>query len=161
MAIEAGEYEAVVVGGIRNIIIDYVDGEGASTTREIVPIRLRGDINAAQKFSVTHIDARCLTARAQRTFRVDRLKSIADARTGEELSLNEWLKTLQIKDPVATSLAPVRSNAVEPQIEYVQVRRGPRWRWLIILLVIGYVIGRYRLIRWALRAAGQHWGLWL
>lgn len=161
MAIQAGEYEADVIGGVRNIIIDYVDGEGVSTTREIIPFQLRGDINDAQKFNITHIEARCLIAKARRTFRVDRLRSIADARTGEEYTLNEWLKTLQIKDPVPISLVPAKPELLPSQIEYIQVLRGPRWRWLIILLLVGYAIGRYRLLRWALKAAGQHWGLWL
>ncbi|WP_066651746.1 WYL domain-containing protein [Sphingomonas sp. CCH10-B3] len=161
MGVQAGEYEATVIGGVRNIIVDYVDGEGVASTREIVPFKLRGTINTAQKFKILYIEARCLTAKANRTFRVDRLRSIADARTGEMLSLDDWLKAVQIKDPVAITLDRAVEAPVTPQVEYVQVRRGPRWRWLIILLMIGYVIGRYRLIRWALRAAGQHWGLWL
>ncbi|WP_337137678.1 hypothetical protein [Sphingomonas aquatica] len=67
----------------------------------------------------------------------------------------------QPESSVGEQSAASSSPTTVPVTEQLVVRRGPRWRWLIILLVIGYVIGRYRLIRWALRAAGQHWGLWL
>lgn len=161
MTRQAGVYETKLLGRRRNIIVDYVDGEGEATTREIAPFALRGTVGATGRYKVTHIEARCLTAKARRTFRIDRVRAMADALTGEEISIERWLATLDTAEPVLVTSEPTERPTSDPQIEYVEVRRGPRWRWLIILLLVGYAIGRYRLIRWALRAAGQHWGLWL
>lgn len=161
MTLPHGVYERTLIGRVRKILIDYVDVNGVATTREIVPFMVRGEIGESQTLIVTHVHARCLTAKARRTFRVDRIEAMEDSETGETLTLLPWLRSLEMGAPIPTKLdAPVHDTS-EPQIEYVEIRRGPRWRWLIILLVVGYVIGRYRLIRWALRAAGLHWGLWL
>lgn len=137
-------------------IIDYVDAGGEASTRRIVPQLLSGDLNGS-RLDVTHIDAHCLKAKAGRTFRVDRIRSVCDPDTGEQLALLDWLQRLE--------LGPVQQDereALQPATEATPAPR-PRspWRWIVAALLIGYAMGRLRLIHILLVATHLQWGRWL
>lgn len=139
-----------------HVIIRYVDAQGDLSVREILPLALEGSVEG-KTFNAEYILSHCYLAKASRTFRIDRIRELADAKSGEILDLIEWLGSLPMTGPPQSAeAAPADADAITPE------KRAPlRWKLLVLIFVIGYAIGRFRLIRLALHAAGKHWGLWL
>lgn len=137
--------------GAGRVLIHYVDAQGDRTVREIRPLALEGHLEG-HTFSAQCIEAHCYSAKATRTFRIDRIQELADPRSGEVLDLIPWLQGLPMAGPLRAEEVEA-TDAVAPRRQF--------WRWLILALTIGYAIGRFRLIRWGLHAAGKKWGLWL
>lgn len=139
-----------------SVIIRYVDAQGDPSVREIRPIALEGEFSG-KAFKARCVIAHCYSAKATRTFRVDRIQELADAKTGEVRDVNEWIGSLPMSGQPRDDVALTSSET----FEIVQPRPTIPWKLLLAVLVIGYAIGRFRLIRWALHAAGKKWGLWL
>lgn len=138
----------------RRILLDYVDADRKSSHREIVPFELCGEVREGQAFA-TMINAYCLSRRANRSFRVDRIVSVGDAETGEILDTDEWVDHLAAG---ATFPSEDSDVAGDPP------RSEPARRSLAALFwcaVLGYIIGRTRVIGVVLAHFHQHWGVWL
>lgn len=157
-------------GSCPPVLLDYVDGQGERSMRTIAPVAVilkRERVTSPQDL---YLEGRCSTAKALRTFRADRIASLADAATGELLNLSAWLDNLQLGEANAfawpTNADAGSSPSVIEENETVEDAswRPSRWltaRTVAIALVIGYLIGRLRTIRWLLHLFHGHKGLWL
>jgi predicted DNA-binding transcriptional regulator YafY len=137
----------------RKVIIDYVDANGEASRRTIVPLVIAGSF-AGGRLDVLYIEARCLTANATRTFRIDRIQELSDAATGEVLDLLEWARGLEV-GPL--SLAD-QAEPAEQTTAAVGARSSSHLWLLAAALVAGYLIGRFRILHVLLVATHQHWG---
>lgn len=148
---------SIRAGSSRALLLEYTDGNGAMTRRTVEPVALllpdSGKLNLGQSY----IYARCRDKRGMRQFRLDRVTALADARTGELLELDAWLDSLQLGP--ATPWNEIGEGAAIPALP--PARPARRVRWIILALLMGYAIGRLRLIRMLLLALDQHAGLWL
>lgn len=142
-----------ITGRAPAVIIEYTDSAGEQSVRQIAPLAIGGKLNGSE-FLAEYVIARCKKARAQRTFRCERIDTIADAKSGELIGLARWLQSLDLAPIEPYELGDELS---EPPAEPVQtiVRRGFRLRWVLIALLVGYAIGRWRIIR--LVAIAMHW----
>ncbi|RUN77302.1 WYL domain-containing protein [Sphingomonas sp. TF3] len=140
----------------RKVIIDYVDANGEESRRTIVPLLIAGSF-AGGRLDVLYVEARCLTAKAKRTFRIDRIRELSDAATGEVLDLLEWARGLEV-GPLSLV------DEAEPVEEITSAARvrSPSRLWLVAaMLLAGYLIGRFRILHLLLVATHMHWGRWL
>lgn len=151
---------AILGDGSRRVLIEYEDAQGVKSERIVVPLALAGN-DGANIFNAVHLFARCETARAQRTFRLDRIIAMADASTGEVITLRRWLDTLQLGDAEPQEGFEPEAPPSEAIVATGRRRRGVGVSWVLLALSTGYLIGRFRLVRWILRSLHQHWGLWL
>lgn len=166
------------VQALRMLIL-YMDGQGDASEREIIPLALVSDRESRGGFRARYMIAHCETARASRTFRLDRIHALADATTGEELNLWTWLNTLPLgpahdftwEETHERPPGPVRTEApraiqvhdiVGPDTSPIHAtRRKRRWKLILLLFVLGYAIGRLRLIRAVILLTHYRHGLWL
>lgn len=149
----------VIAGSAKRIMIEYVDADGEASSREIMPIWLGGTQSNAKTFNATHLEAHCYTRRSHRTFLLRRIQSVSDPRTGEVFEVAEWFKALQLGDLLPLEgRAPAANETVEPAAAS-RVGFGPRS--IAVAILIGYMIGRLRIIQWLLALSHQKWGRWL
>lgn len=84
---------------MRRVFIRYSDAKGDITERIIQPLFARGEIDpdaADMRVTVSKVDARCETTRAKRTFFINRIEQVADFKTGEVMTPDNWVKTLSV-----------------------------------------------------------------
>jgi len=138
----------IVGGEARRSYITYRDAKGQASGRVIVPLAVQGRISLGPRsFSVTHIDARCETKKAKRTFRVDRIEEIADFETGEVMTLTTWASRLNLDETeIARGLqiaerldAQAREQAELEEVQFRQWRRDRTMRkaikWAVVVIV--------------------------
>lgn len=144
-----------IVGRSDLLLIEYVDGAGASSSREVLPLSLEGEDTSPTRFEPSYLEAFCHLRNDHRTFRLDRIRSIGSATTGEMLDLPTWLNSLRLGPPVQIDEQHTEEFDEQPVI------RGWGWRWLIGALLVGYALGRWRMVSRILTEFGFSWGKWL
>lgn len=147
-----------VVGRPGPVVIEYSDAEGEDSTREIVPLEVGGNAHN-DEFFVTYLIAQCRQARARRTFRIDRIRSIANAATGEVIELSSWVRSLELGPVEPGDRKPVESGNHDNGRR--EQRFGLKKRWVIVALLVGYAIGRWRLARMVALMLHWHWARWI
>ncbi len=177
-------------GTARPVLLEYVDGIGDQSMRSVMPLAIA--INESRKTpSSTYLQARCSIAKAVRTFRFDRIKSLIDPDDGEVFFVADWLASLQLGngqsfalfdeyseddeadqhpeiDPSPSGFRPLsrpkgRDLATTTEVAPIAALPPARraWRAIFIAMAMGYVIGRLRLFHYVLRYLQAHHGLWL
>ena len=114
------------------------------------------------------IEAFCLMRRAYRTFRIDRIVTVADPATGEVLDLDDLLDEMAAgvvlpsaqKEPSPPSVRRI-GKGMPIEAPTIQSSRLPLYRLAAGVLLGGYLVGRLRVLPWLLRLFHQRWGLWL
>ncbi len=163
--------------GQRRLFLVYNDMFGADSQREIMPtgfagVRIKRRASGDIDDTVEKILAYCFLRKEARTFNIASIKGLADAETGETISdPQRWAE--ENYNPIG-GYSPAR-NASEPQSlppgprplptpEAEAVVPIPRWgkaKAIMWSLLVGYLIGRTRVIPWVLGLLNQHWGRWL
>lgn len=138
------------------LLIEYVDGQGAATQRTILPIALLLPDTGKLSPQQSYLYARSEDGRGLRQFRLDRLGSIADPRTGESLDLSAWIDGLRLE-----KAEPWREAESEPAPTPLAATKASRLRLLALASLGGYLIGRLRLIPMLLRWLDVQSGRWL
>lgn len=140
-------------GAQRRILIDYIDANGDPSHRQIQPLSLFGEMDG-DNFRVRYISAYCMKARANRSFKSERIQSLFDPNTGEEMELESWLSSLKVAKPVdMTSFAE--------EVQLARTSSSLSLRWIALALLGGYLVGRIRLLKWLFVLIGWKWGYWL
>lgn len=150
-----------IARGTAPVLIDYVDAQGATSRRTVAPVALILPDSGRPKHDNSYLYARCSSARRMRQFRLDRIQAVADPRSGELYpNVAAWLDTVQVGpvEPWGDVAAP--NPPADAAIQYVTVE-VTRWRPIIATLLLGYAIGRLRLIPMILQALDLGWGSWL
>lgn len=154
-----------------HVSLEYIDGAGDLSRRTVLPLGIITNDIGRTTASATYLHAKCSIAKAPRTFRIDRVQSISDPATGEVIDVIPWLQSLQ--------LGEAKPWTWDDDLDFMQgggeeadsdpgdanpLPSGHSWQKLKLAGyagVVGYLIGRLRVIPWLLERFHQHWGLWL
>ncbi len=148
----------ILGGNGAQILIEYRDAEGVDTVREVVPRYVIGDQSARGIFNVTHLEAYCLLRRGNRTFRMERIRSVSDPKTGELFAPGSWLAAQQYGE--LRDLNDIEGDQ-DKRNSGLSENRRTSWKVWALVIVAAYMIGRLRVLPWILHVAGQTWGRWL
>ncbi|WP_375382277.1 WYL domain-containing protein [uncultured Sphingomonas sp.] len=141
------------------VLLEYVDGKDDRSLRTVMPLAiLVGD--GKRTLANTYLQARCSVAKATRSFRLDRVQDMSDPKTGEVFTPIDWMATLNLSEGQPFTWAEdADERPATPSI--VPTSRWLVWRVALCAVVIGYLIGRLRLLHAVLHLFGVHQARWL